>query len=123
MKNKFGLLTKIGHLWLKKNITRALLISIIIIAGQIIIILLFFSRLPPKVPLFYSRPWGKNQLADPVTLFTLPGYSFGVLIINSIIAALFVDKDDFYSFCLTAITAIFSFFCLITLIKIIQITT
>ena len=121
IKKSLNLLTKIGHLWLKKNILRALIISILIIVIQLIIIIIFFSQLPPKVPLFYSQPWGKSQLADSVYLLLLPGLSLAILIINSILAAIFVDKQIFYSYCLTWVSTIFSLFELITLIKIIQI--
>ncbi len=121
-KGALGILTKIGNLWLKKNILRSLLISIIAIAVQIIIIIIFFSQLPPKVPLYYSRPWGQQQLADTIYLFLLPGLSLAVFILNSLIAALFVDHEDFYSYCLSWVTTIFSVFCLITLLKIVYIT-
>ncbi len=116
-----NLLTKIGHLWLKKNILRAMLISIITALAQIVVIIFSFSQLPPQVPLFYSRPWGKSQLADPLYLFLLPGLSILVLIINSIISAVYVDYEEFYSYCLSWVSTIFSIFSLITLIKIIQI--
>ena len=121
VKKGLNLLTKIGHLWLKKNILRAMLISIITALTQIILIVLFFSQLPPKVPLFYSRPWGNTQLADPLHLFFLPGSSILVLIINSIVAAMYIDHEEFYSYCLSWVSSIFSIFCLITLVKIISI--
>lgn len=121
IKKGINLLTKIGHLWLKKNILRALIISLLTIIAQIITIVYFFSQLPVKVPLFYSRPWGKPQLVDSIYLFLLPAFSLTVFIINSLLASLFVDQEDFYSYCLTWVSTIFSLFCLITLIKIIQI--
>ncbi len=120
-KEKSNLLTKIGQLWLRKNIFRALVSSIVLIIIQLIIVIISFSKLPSKIPLFYSRPWGKAQLADSTYLFLLPGLSIGILVINAIIAALFIDKKSFYSFCLTWASSIFSTFCLITLVKIVQI--
>ena len=36
------------------------------------ILLWKLSSLPPKVPLWYSRPWGEDQLAHPLWLFLLP---------------------------------------------------
>jgi hypothetical protein len=44
-------------------------ISIII---MIVIILWNMRTLPPQVPLFYSRPWGEEQLTEPMYLFILP---------------------------------------------------
>lgn len=31
-----------------------------------------FSRLPPQIPLFYSRLWGEDQLVDTWLIFLLP---------------------------------------------------
>jgi hypothetical protein len=36
----------------------------------------FMRSLPPQVPLYYSRPWGEEQLASQAFLFLLPGGSF-----------------------------------------------
>lgn len=42
-----------------------------------IVILLWFMRwLPPQVPLYYSKPWGAEQLAPRLLLFLLPLASF-----------------------------------------------
>lgn len=32
----------------------------------------FWARLPPVVPVWYSRPWGEDQLAKPVWLWAIP---------------------------------------------------
>lgn len=120
-KDSFNLLTKIGHLWLRKNIFRALVSSIVLIVVQLIVVVIIFPQLPPKVPLFYSRPWGNPQLANSTYLLLLPGLSLAILLINAVIAAIFIDQKSFYSFCLTWASTIFSTFCLITLVKIVQI--
>ena len=121
-KKGLHLLTKIGHLWLKKNILRALVLTLIIILVQIVLIVLYFSQLPPSVPLYYSRPWGQAQLAETIYLFLLPSLSLIIFVINSLLASLFVDHKEFYSHCLILVSTIFSVFNLITLIKILQIT-
>ncbi len=38
----------------------------------IILILALFRFLPPKLPLFYSLPWGEKQLAGKVQLLIIP---------------------------------------------------
>jgi hypothetical protein len=43
--------------------------------------LIFSKNLPPLLPLFYSRPWGEEQLAGPVWLW-LP------LVISILVASL-----------------------------------
>lgn len=39
-----------------------------------VLFLLFFllKQLPPEVPLYYSKPWGTDQLTSPFFLFLLP---------------------------------------------------
>lgn len=32
----------------------------------------FWTKLPPVVPMWYSRPWGEDQLARPVFLWAIP---------------------------------------------------
>lgn len=41
-----------------------------------------FPQLPPQIPLFYSRPWGEEQLAQKGQLFLLPGISLLVFFLN-----------------------------------------
>lgn len=39
---------------------------------SIVIIVFNLSKLPPEIPLYYSKPWGEEQLAHPISLFILP---------------------------------------------------
>ncbi len=46
-----------------------------LIAGDILMVGIFtikFSTLPPQIPLFYSKPWGEDQLADTWMIVLLP---------------------------------------------------
>lgn len=36
--------------------------------ASFIVIGIFYLRLPPEIPLFYSKPWGREQLAKPFFL-------------------------------------------------------
>ncbi len=47
----------------------ALLAADLLMAGSFI---WRFSKLPPQIPLFYSRPWGEDQLVDYWFIFILP---------------------------------------------------
>ncbi len=43
--------------------------------SNLVMILTFLfrlSRLPPQLPLFYSKPWGEDQLVDSWLIFILP---------------------------------------------------
>ena len=44
----------------------------IIVIVTLILIAFFYSQLPPQIPLYYSRPWGEDQLTQPLSLFILP---------------------------------------------------
>lgn len=46
-----------------------------LISSNILMVLVFllqYGKLPPQLPLFYSRPWGEDQLADIWMIFLLP---------------------------------------------------
>jgi len=44
-------------------------------AGAVVgwgLLAVFWVKLPPLVPLWYSRPWGEEQLANPAFLWVIP---------------------------------------------------
>lgn len=47
----------------------ALIGSNIVMIGAL---LLRFNHLPPQIPLFFSKPWGEDQLVDNWMIFLLP---------------------------------------------------
>lgn len=58
--------------WIAQLTTR-LVIAVNSIA--IIVLIWHWNQLPPLVPLWYSKPWGDEQLAHPFWLLVLPGSS------------------------------------------------
>lgn len=46
------------------------------------LILVSLGKLPPQVPIFYSRPWGEMILAAPVALWILPGICILAILLN-----------------------------------------
>ncbi len=53
---------------------------------SILLITLNWKQLPPLVPLWYSRPWGIDQLAKPIFLFLLPISSICIYLINTLLS-------------------------------------
>jgi hypothetical protein len=105
-----------------KNLTFSFLVA------QLGLILFFWKKLPPEVPLFYSRPWGKEQLASPWFLFLLPGLTLFVFLVNFAFLTLVkirLEKknNNFLIKIIETANFTFSLFCLITLVKIILLIT
>lgn len=62
-------------------------ISLFTVLLIIILILIFLNLLPPKLPLFYSMPWGDAQLISKQQLFLLPIVLLVIVLINSFIVS------------------------------------
>ena len=48
--------------------------------------------LPPQVPLFYSRPWGEEQLANPQWLGLPLALAAGVAGVSSVVVRLKIER-------------------------------
>lgn len=89
--------------------------------AQILIILATWRFLPPQIPLFYSRPWGEEQITTPDRLLIIPASSLVVSLINSVLLSLFLKEEHLMSQILNSTVALFNFLGLIALIQIIRI--
>ena len=114
-----SILASFGKIWLEKEVGRWIRPAVILILIQVAVILFFFAQLPPQIPLFFSRPWGEPQLASPLSLLLLPLFSLTILLVNTFLAAFFIDKDKFLSQALSFASVIFALFGLIAILKII----
>lgn len=54
--------------------------------AALVVLLVFWTRMPAQVPLFYSKPWGQEQLAAPGLLF-LPIFLSAVFFIGNLVLA------------------------------------
>lgn len=70
-------------------------ICILSILAQTSLLLVSWGKLPPEVPLFYSRPWGGQILAAPVFLFLLPAVALFCLLFNFLLVN-FILSGDFF---------------------------
>ena len=83
------------------------------------LIIFFYVVLPPLIPLFYSAPWGEEQLGVKDLLFLIP---FLMLVITSL--ALFISRqmvfaDEVIIRSLFGSSLLFNLILFITLVKII----
>lgn len=87
--------------WKKVSLDRFSFFIFIFSAASILflssLILVSWGKLPPEVPLFYSRPWGEPILAKPLFLWILPTISLGVLLVNFALNNLVRDEQKFLS--------------------------
>ncbi|PIS14830.1 hypothetical protein COT64_00550 [Candidatus Shapirobacteria bacterium CG09_land_8_20_14_0_10_39_12] len=91
---------------------------------EIVLIVIKRTSLPEKIPLFYSRPWGEEQLADRNLIFAFPVFSLVFLILSSQISKIFVKgKDSFLPALINGGALLFTVLGLITLFKIIFLIT
>ena len=91
---------------------------------MIIGLLLFvWTRLPPQLPLYYSRPWGTEQIGTPWHLAAVVGASLLLFFINTTIAALLYRHDHFLGrllflgACFLVITSLYSVVSIVLLIS------
>ena len=87
---------------------------------EILLITLTWSSLPPQVPLFYSRPWGAEQLVHPAVLFLLPGLGFLAFLLNLIILSFLPKEEKLLPQILISFLLVFNFLSLIALSQIIR---
>src|SRR3989338_8643116 len=62
---------------------------------QSLLILTAFAKLPPEIPLFYSKTWGTQMLAPKLYVWILPAITLGIYVLNMVISRFLLLKDDF----------------------------
>lgn len=89
----------------------------IIAQGGLIVI--NWKRLPPELPLFYSKPWGEEMLARPLFLLILPTTVFIFVIVNYWIL-LSTRENIFLRRIITTFTFLVAFLCIYSLTRLIS---
>lgn len=85
----------------------------------LIIILFTIQPLPPKLPLFYSLPWGDNQLATHKELLLIPAIIITITLLNLVISWQLHLAQSFFKKILLFSPIIISLLLIVTFIKII----
>jgi len=75
-----------------KTVFACCILSILFIVWQ-------WKHLPPSVPLWYSRPWGNDQLASPIWLFLLPVGGLLIYFINLAVSMYLTAKYLIFTKC------------------------
>jgi hypothetical protein len=110
----------LGKFWETNLNSRFLRLSIFLFVFQLIIIIWFYNRLPPEIPIFFSRPWGTAWLSSTSSIFILPLFSLLTLLTNYFLALFYHQKKLILSQLLVTFAFIISLFSTVSLIKIIS---
>ena len=103
-----------------QEIKHFLQIGFILWLGEILLLIFSWSFLPSRLPFFYSKPWGEEQLAAPAILFLLPALGLVIFFINSLISTLMPKEEKLMRQILSMAFLVFNFLSLVTLIQIIR---
>ena len=83
---RINLLSDKGNLW-------ALIVSLALIAAQIVIVAYYFGKLPPQIPIFYSTVWGNPMMGPNVFIGLLPTLALICVLLNVILYFLFFRNN------------------------------
>lgn len=86
MKDKFNLLIN------DKLAKIAIFVSMFFLVPTIILIMFFYEKLPPYIPLFNSMPWGEQRLFSSSINIFFPLVLIGVFLINTFFSAFIYKK-------------------------------
>lgn len=85
---------------------------------QLITLVLLWQNLPPLVPIFYSRPWGTEQLADKKNLILLPFLLLFLGLFNIFLVGSQFSKEKLLSRVFLSINILLTLLLTITVFKI-----
>lgn len=95
--------------------------SVFFCAIGAIIILFSWKGLPPRLPIFYSMPWGETYLGAKAAIWVLPAFSLLILVINLVFMNFFVKNNVFLGRILAVAIFLCAFLAIYDLVKIIYI--
>lgn len=95
-------------------------INLILLAAQGLVIISLWRFLPPEIPLFYSRPWGKDQLASYPGILILPIICLIVFFANLVVAKSAAKEESLIKEALAITSLIFTILIFISLVQIIR---
>ncbi|KPJ70966.1 hypothetical protein AMJ51_00465 [Microgenomates bacterium DG_75] len=102
---------------LNKAITQ---INLVLLAAQVLMIIFVWRFLPPEIPLFYSRPWGKDQLVIYPGIILLPVIGLFVFFTNTAITQLAAEEESLIKKSLAIASLVFTLLITISLVQIIR---
>lgn len=90
---------------------------------SLVLIVFYLSKIPPEVPLFYSRIWGAEQLAPKGYLLLLPVGTFLLGIVNVTLGVASYHRDKLISYMLGLGICLVTLLSVLSVINIIHLLT
>lgn len=106
--------------WIIQTVNKSIIFLIVISLG---FIAWRWRSLPPSIPLWYSRPWGIDQLANPFFILILPLGSLVFYGINTLISVYFTAEYLIFTQILFLTSLLVNFLSFVALIKILFLIT
>ena len=103
-----------------RGVKKILQLAFIFWLGELLLIIFGWKFFPSEIPLFYSQPWGQEQLTKPLALFILPGLGLIIFFLNSFISNLVSKEASLMKQILAMAFLVFNFLSLITLVQIMR---
>lgn len=121
--------TQVGILQVKLQIDQlttdsimklALRIGLITIGINLIMLAVFWTKIPPQVPLWYSRPYGENQLAASWILWLIPLTSLIINLTTIRLSGAVIEEDKFLAQMMTVVASLTTMMTLVTIIRMVS---
>jgi len=94
-----------------------------LVLSQSLLLVLLYKYIPPQIPLFFSQPWGDDQLVDKIYICLIPATLLLVFIVNIFLSSLFFQKEKLLSRIIIFTTTLIFVLLTVTFIKILTLTT
>lgn len=78
-----------------KKFNNTIKIQFFLFAILLLVFIFKINRLPPQIPLFYSKPESDEQVVDSFMIFLLPFFSTFIVIVNTFIYNKYLTKNRF----------------------------
>lgn len=110
---------QVDNLALDKTVKLGLKTVFLSLAGNWLWLAIWWHKLPPEVPLFYSRAYGEGRLISQWGLWLLPISSLIINLISIRLAGSLIEKDKLLAQILVWLAALTTTMALVGLIKIV----
>lgn len=85
--------TELLTVWTNPLLKRAVQLSIVLLIVLSSETVFIYYNVPPQIPLWYSRPWGIEQLAPKSFLLFLAFCGITIALLHSVTASYFLKTD------------------------------